>query len=213
MNMKSKILIAIVALATTLAACSNDYYSDGGIVNENIGLLNVSTMEYLRVNKASFDTLVALIELTGMESAINSNGNTFMAPQDYSISNYFELAFSSLDTPPASLSEIPQNILDDINTIIGNYLIPNEKIMREDLSSSYKFSTTYTGQKARYNLLQSDYLGNVNQGAEYINYSLNMSEDAGSNEYLSVFVVTSNLESTNGIIHVLNADSHIFGFN
>ena len=176
-------------------------------------MLNVSTMDYLKANEASFDTLVALIQLTGLESAVNANGNTFMAAQDYSISNYFELVFITLDEPPASLQEIPQEIMDDIKLIIENYIIPDEKIMRDNLNSTYTYTTTYGDRDARYNLLRSDYLGNLNKGAEVINYSLNMSEDGSSNDYQSVYVVTSNLESTNGVIHVLNADSHIFGFN
>lgn len=211
--MNSKIIVAFAALIIIIMGCSNDYYTDGGTLEPNVGVLNVSTMDYLRANKASFDTLVALIELTGLESAVNANGNTFMAVQDYSISNYFELAFVTLDEPPASLKEIPQEIMDDIKIIIENYIIPDNEIMREDLSSTYTYATTYGGRKARYNLFKSDYLGNVNKGAKIINYSLNMSEDGSSNDYQSVFVVTSNLESTNGVIHVLNANSHIFGFN
>ena len=211
--MKIKIIIAISAIMLVLAGCSDDYYSDGGLLDENIDVLEVSTMDYLKANEASFDTLVTLIELTGLEDAINASGSTFMAPQDYSITNYFELAFASLQTPPASLSEIPQEILDDIKIKLQNYLIPNEKIMREDLSSTYSYTTTYSGQRARYNLLKSDYLGNVNKGAEIINYSLNISDDDSPENYQSVHVATSNLQSTNGIIHILNADSHIFGFN
>ena len=211
--MKSKMIAAFTALIMIITGCKDDYYSDGGILDENVGVLNVSTMDYLKANEISFDTLVSLIQLTGLESAVDASGNTFMAPQDYSISNYFELAFTILDVPPASLQEIPQEILDDIKLIIENYIVPNEEIMRGDLSPTYTYTTTYGGRKARYNLLRSDYLGNVNKGAEIINYSLNMSEDGSSNDYQSVQVVTSNLESTNGIIHVLNADSHIFGFN
>ncbi len=209
-NMKKIIIISISAVLFALASCSEDYYSDGGILDENIGVLNVSTMDYLR-SEASFDTLVALIELTGLESAINDNG-TFMAPQDFSIANYFILAFETLDEAPSDLSEIPQEILDDIKLNLENYLVPGEVIMRDDLSSTYSYTTTYAGQKARYNLLRSDYLGNVNKGAEYINYSLNIGSDENVN-YQSVNVISSNLESTNGAIHILDATSHIFGFN
>jgi hypothetical protein len=49
-------------------------------------------------------------------------------------------------------------------------------------------------------------------GATYIVFSLNTS-DSGKEKYQSVQVATSDLQSTTGIIHVLDASSHIFGFN
>nr|WP_319999981.1 fasciclin domain-containing protein [uncultured Draconibacterium sp.] len=208
--MKSRILVAFAALAMIVVSCSDDYYTNGGLLDEHVGLLNISTMDYLKAN-AEFDTLVTLIQLSGLENAVDEQGNTFMAPQDYSIYNYFKLTFSTLDTPPTSLSEIPDEIMNEIKIILENYIIPNEKIMRKDLSSSYTYTTTLAGQSARYNLLRSDYLGNVNSGAEIINYSLNTNGDG--NSYQSVWVVTSNLVSTTGVLHILNANSHIFGFN
>jgi hypothetical protein len=201
---------AVVLLLTY--GCKESYYDDGGISDNNVAVLKVSTMQYLESHKESFDTLVSLIKLCNLEDAVDASGATFLAPQDYSIHNYFQLVFANLDAWPSSLSDIPDDEKAKISKILKNYIIPGETILRRNLKTSYSYATTYGGRSARFNLVQDDYLGNVNMGATYIVFSLNTS-DSGKEKYQSVQVATSDLQSTTGIIHVLDASSHIFGFN
>ncbi len=193
--------------------CDDDYFTDGGVLDENVGILGVSTLDYLKNEGAKYDTLVALIEMSNLETSVNATGNTFMIPQDFSIYNYLLLKLADLDSPPEKLADLPEDIKTDIKEILRNYIIPGKEILREELSLTYSFETTLGGQKARYNILRSDYLGNVNKGAEYINFSLDIDPDPKNEVFMSVRVVTSNLKSTNGVVHVLQSDSHTFGFN
>nr|WP_068888807.1 fasciclin domain-containing protein [Pedobacter panaciterrae] len=196
-----------------IVGCGDKYFADGGNQPSNqSGVLGVSTMDYLK-SQSEFDTLTTLIRLTGLEEAVNSKGNTFLAPRDYSIHNYFELLFTDPENKPATLDAIPKEEMDKIAQILKNYIIPNEEIVRSKLLTTYSYVTTLGGKRARFNIVQQDYLGNVNMGAKSIIFSLNTSPTGQPERYQSIQVATADLRSTNGVLHLLNSDTHIFGFN
>jgi hypothetical protein len=206
--------IKTIALAATLfiVGCKDSYFADGGGPVDTSGQLGVSTMQYLQNNPATFDTLARLIKITGLESAVNKKGNTFFAPRDYSIHNYFKLLYPNPANKPATLEALPQAQKDQIAQIIKDYIVPNQEILRNKLATTYSFANTVGGKKARFNVVTTDYLGNVNMGAKFINFSLNTSLTT-TERYQTVQVVSADLRSTNGIVHVLASESHIFGFN
>ncbi len=211
--MKSMIAIALASMVF-ISGCSKDYFADGGVLDmEETATLGKSTMDYLKSHGELFDTLTALITLSGLEPVVNANGTTFLAPQNYSIRNYFNLVFPDPEKRPATFADIPQDEMDKITAILKNYIIPDQEIVRAGLATTYSYATTYGDKKARFNLVQGDYLGNVNMGAKYIVFSLNMSEPGQKEQYQSVQIISSDLRSANGIVQVLNADTHIFGFN
>ena len=103
--------------------------------------------------------------------------------------------------------------MEAIAKILKNYIIPDNEIVRSELATTYSYDTTYGGTQARFNIVRDDYLENVNMGAKYIIFSLDVGIPGVFEFYRSVQVETADLHSTNGIVHVLAADSHIFGFN
>lgn len=208
--------IIVIALATALftTGCSKDYFADGGTLNPDETMtLGVSTMDYLKSRPEVFDTLTTLITLAGLESAVNASGSTFLAPKNYSIYNYFNLVFPDPEKKPKTFSEIPEEEMEKITEILKNYIIPNKQVIRSELATTYSYVTTYGDAKARFNIVPDDYLGNVNMGAKYIIFSLNVGGSGNAEQYQSVQVETADLHATNGIVHVLTADTHIFGFN
>lgn len=208
--MKRSIVAILFAVVVFACGCNDDYFTDGGLPEEQASVLKVSTLDYLDSQKGQFDTLATLIKLCGLEAEVNKSGNTFLAPQNYSIHNYFKLLFPEDNWPP--LSSLTAGQKEEITRIIRNYIIPDKQVERSGLSPAYSYETTRGGEKARFNLIREDYLGNVNMGAAYLVFGLNVG--AGTTEqYRSVMVVTSGLRSTNGIIHVLDSNTHIFGFN
>ncbi len=210
--MKRSIIAILLATVLFNFGCSDEYFTDGGVQDDLTGTLNVSTMEYLQNEPARFDTLVALIKLCGLEADVAKSGSTFLAPQDYSIHNYFKLLFPDENKWPP-LSELTAAEKEDITQILKNYIIPDQVIERSALSPAYSFATTQGGKKARFNLNRQDYLGNVNMGAAFIVYALDVSRTGSTVEqFQSANVATSGLRSTNGIIHVLDSNTHIFGF-
>ena len=209
-----KILMIVISMIAIMlsSGCSDDYFADGGIVSDQSGVLNLTTMQYLESQPARFDTLVMLIKLTGLEGEINKTGNTFLAPQNYSIHNYLKLLYPERSKWPA-IAQLPEEVKQEVADILSNYIIPNKQIERGGLSPAYSFATTHGDRKARFNLVRADYLGNVNLGPSYIIFALDVST-AGSpvERYQSVEVITTDLRSTNGIVHVLDSNTHIFGF-
>jgi hypothetical protein len=210
-----KLIIAIALVSGMfISGCSKDYYADGGTLDpEKTSALGMSTMDYLKSRPDVFDTLTTLITLTGLEAAVNMNGSTFFAPKDYSIYNFFKLVFPDPEKRPKTFSELTDEEMEAIAKILKNYIIPGKQIVRDELNKTYSYDTTYGGTKARFNIVQDDYLGNVNMGAKYINFGLDLGVPGVFEFYLPVRVETADLHSTNGIVHVLAADSHIFGFN
>ncbi len=211
MNYPFLIFIGCWLLACT--ACNDDYFADGGIINKEAGVFEGTTMAYLESQPQSFDTLVALIKLCGLEQAVNTPGSTFFAPRDYSVHNYFKLLFAELDTWPASLDDINDEDRALMAGLLRQYIIPDKRLMRQDLQTSYSYLTTLGGRKARFNLVREDYLGNVNMGAQSIIFSLNMAADGQREFYQSVRVVVSDIQSATGVVQVLDSDTHILGFN
>jgi hypothetical protein len=210
----TKLIKAIVLIsALFVVGCKDEYFSDHLQPVGQSGELGVTTMQYLQNNPSTFDTLTRLIKLTGLESAVNEKGSTFMAPRDYSIHNYFKLLYPDPANMPATLDALPQLEKDKIAEIIKDYIIPKQEIVSRGLATTYSYVVTAGGKKARFNVVTTDYLGNVNMGAKYVNFSLNIAPPADKEQYESVSVATANLRSTNGVLHVLASDAHIFGFN
>ena len=212
--MRKVIPIAAIVGILLCWGCKRSYFADGGTLPaDKTANLGVSTVDYLKAQGDLFDTLVALIQINGLEAAVNAKGNTFFAPCDYTIYNYLSLTFPDPTNRPATLAAIPREQMDTIAGIIKNYIIPNHQILRDGLATTYSYDTTSRGTKARFNLVQSDYLGNVNMGAKSIVFSLNTAPPGNKEQYQSVQVAASDLRSTNGVVQLLISSSHIFGFN
>ncbi|MFP5079381.1 fasciclin domain-containing protein [Pedobacter sp. JCM 36344] len=208
-------LIKAIALISALfvMGCKDDYFSDDLKPNGQSGELGITTMQYLQNNPSTFDTLARLIKLTGLETAVNEKGSTFLAPRDFSIHNYFKLLYPDPANMPATLDALPQQEKDKIAGIIKNYIIPKKEIVSSGLATTYSYEVTAAGKKARFNVVTTDYLGNVNMGARFVNFSLNVAPPGSKEQYETVSVATTDLRSTTGVLHVLASDAHIFGFN
>ena len=210
--MKKSIFTILLGAVLFSFGCSDQYFTDGGVLEDQSGALNVSTMAYLESEPARFDTLVSLIKLCGLEADVSKSGSTFLAPQNYSIHNYFKLLYPDETKWPA-LSALSSEEKEEITQILRNYIIPDKVIERSQLSPAYSYATTTGGKNARFNLIREDYLGNVNMGAAYIVFALDLRADQSPVErFQPATVVISGLRSTNGIIHVLDSNTHIFGF-
>ena len=185
-----KLIIAIALVSGMfISGCSKDYYADGGTLDPDKTMtLGMSTMDYLKSRPDVFDTLTTLITLTGLEAAVNMNGSTFLAPKDYSIYNFFKLVFPDPEKRPKTFSELTDEEMEAIAKILKNYIIPGKQIVRDGLNKTYSYDTTYGGVKARFNIVQDDYLGNVNMGAKYINFGLDLGIPGVFEFYLPVQV-------------------------
>lgn len=76
-------------LAAGFVSCTKDYITGGEIEDVNM-YKDKTNFEVLSMDPL-FDTLVQIIEASGLKEKINQAGSTFFAPTDYSIRSYLEL--------------------------------------------------------------------------------------------------------------------------
>lgn len=81
--MKLKISSILIVMVIALFSCAKDYTIGGSVTDPRV---NMTTYDYLKTNPL-FDTLLLLIDRTGLKDEVNASG-TFFAFTDYSILKY-----------------------------------------------------------------------------------------------------------------------------
>ena len=210
-----KRILYIIAVVLVLYSCEdNDYLVDGGVSSPRIGS---TTFEYLK-NHNQLDTLALLIEKAGLKDDVNGT-TTLFAPNNLSIRNYVNKVLAEMRKldPQAefTVNDIP---VDTLTKYLGGYIF-NEKIKREDMVEEGKIYTATNGMDYKISLESTtDYdLGfyvwyvyfTFKEGDEW-----DESNDVSSEEKdMKVQVRTSNLESVNGVIHVLQGNHILFNYD
>lgn len=218
----SKYTFVFIVVAVLFMACKkNDYFIGGTLHNSKV---NMSTYDYLKSNAHGlFDTLLLLVDKAGLKDKINQQGTTFFAPTDYSINNYL-LARSKEEQniDPARVWTIDSvfayemdKMTDSLNIYLTNSTLTYDKLTEDGTI----YETQKTGAQAvvSYEKTLDPNLGynpNVNTVPQIVWYTFlwepltppfkaqDITTDQGTRER----VQTSGIETTNGIIHVLNND-------
>lgn len=212
--MKKTVLILIALLS--LYSCSNDdYLVDGGVANQNVGM---STYDFLKSNK-QLDTLAILIQKAKMIEVVNAKSTTLFAANNLSIKNYVNAILTQkrkLD-PLATftINDIPEA---DLKVMLGNYIF-DESLDRSKLVKQGKVYATHSGEERLLSLEPVEqYTGQLDSFPEYVYYTFKVGADWDPTDAISsdvkeadkkTVVRTSNLLSTNGVIHVLQGN-HMF---
>lgn len=209
-----KRLILILTVVIGIASCSQDeYLVDGGLSDGN---LKVSTMEFLK-SHYQLDTLAILIERAGMADAVNGT-STLMAPNNLSIKNYVKRVLGEMQkvNPQAKFTfdDIP---VDTLHKYMGDYIFP-EIIKREDMVKEGKIYTAINGTQMRISLEPVEaYTGQLSEFPEYVYFTYKIGDEWDEwnriVDDIRVLVRTSNLISTNGVIHVLQGSHNLFNYN
>jgi hypothetical protein len=212
--MKHTFLIVLALLG--LYSCSNDdYLVDGGLANQNVGM---STYDFLKSNK-QLDTLAILIEKAKMIDVVNAKSTTLFAANNLSIRNYVNaiLVKKRKIDPKATftINDIPEA---DLKVMLGGYIF-DQTLDRSKLVKEGKVYMTHSGEERLLSLEPVEaYKPQLDNYPEYVYYTFKVGDewdptDDISNDVLEgdkkTVVRTSNLLSTNGVIHVLQG-YHIF---
>lgn len=212
--MKHTFLILVALLG--LYSCSNDdYLVDGGLANQNVGM---STYDFLKSNK-QLDTLALLIAKAKMIDVVNAKSTTLFAANNLSIRNYVNAILSKkrkID-PQATftINDIPEA---ELKEMLGGYIF-DEALDRSKLVKEGKVYRTHNGEERLLSLEpKADYKPQLDNFPEYVYYTFKVGDvwdptdeisDDKSEADIKTVVRTSNLISTNGVIHVLQG-YHIF---
>ena len=221
-------LIACIILLST-ACKKDDYYVDGGLANP---IFEGDVLAYLESKPREFDTIARIIKIAGMEEAFRKEEFTFFAPRDENIKSLIgtidrgginELLYyvgrdtikTLEDVDPEiwkkylqryifqgkkKLMDYPQidfnllNIYPGQNYYSANNTVSNIGVVYNDAVSSDKTSSIkYMG----YRQLHISFIPDVSQPSSWI----------------TVKVASSDIQPTNGIVHVLDHTNGTFGFN
>jgi len=215
--------LAAFLLPVAFASCKkNDYYIGGSLHNPNF---NGTTYDYLKTNPL-FDTLVLLIDKTGLKDEVNAANNTFFAPTDYSIKKYVKEVVQERKRLEAN----DENLIFDFKDLdfaqlkdsVRAYIF-SEKIERAGLDANGKYFNAKDGEK-RHISLRDDPGGGYSSGGltnipKYVYFTkvigtldpLDNSSVPSEEKDARIVAQTSGILTTNGVLHVL-ANGHTFTF-
>lgn len=210
-----KQILIIIAVVIGLASCEKDaYLIDGGISDSNVG---TTTMDFLS-SHYQLDTLAMLIEKAGFADEVNG-ASTLFAPNNLSIRRYVNRVLTDMreldPTAEFTVNDIP---IDTLTKYMGAYVF-SSIIKREDMTKEGTIYTAIDGTERRISLEPSinSYSNNLSEPPEYVYYTIK--EGAEWDDWddqvddTKIDVRTSNLISTNGVIHVLQGTHILFNYD
>lgn len=211
----SGIWLAFIAIAGFLTSCKKDYYRDSGLQN---GIYAQSSLAVLEAQPFFFDSLVTIIHLAAMEDLVSDSTTTFFAPTDHSIykaMSFINTEMHSQFEDSLRLEDIPAEVWQKFLShyiFRGKYLLKD--IPRRDPTQLNVYPgmnlESWDGYIMNLGVLFSDYAGTKDVGPRRV--TITDIGDLANPVNITVNVATSDMQTNNGIIHVL-ADSHDFGFS
>lgn len=226
-----KSLIAVGLFALLLTACRRDDYLTGGTLHTR--KYNMTTYDFLKSQSSGlFDTLILLVDKAGVKEMVNQQGTTFFAPTDYAINAYLSRrAVEEQIVDPFrkwTIDSLVKYELPKFRDSIAAYMV-GEPLGYDQLTQNGKvFSTRKAGTQAVVSYEEID-----PTNPEYTNLGGN--PNVSSNPRLVYFaflyrplappvvaneitpeqgnrerVQTSGIETTTGILHVINNQHTLF---
>ncbi|TDG36222.1 hypothetical protein EZJ43_09470 [Pedobacter changchengzhani] len=224
-----KFLFLMLIAATMLAFGCKKYYFDGGLHQANY---SGNMLQYLQSNPAMFDSTVRVINLAGMKDVIEKEQVTFFAPPSGSIFKTIKrlnqyLKFKGKDT----VSKLEQIKPEVWRNTLAEYVFKGKNLLKDypqrDTLSFVAFPgqsyTSYDGRIMNVGVIFNDVVVQNGEGSVvsrvayagyrqlYLAYIPDLSNPKVS--LVNIPVATSDIQPTNGVLHVLNRNRHNFGFD
>ncbi|MBO9153675.1 hypothetical protein ACFOTA_15750 [Chitinophaga sp. GCM10012297] len=228
---KLKYLLAFAAILAMATSCKKDHYIDGGV---HSGKLDMNIYEFLQSRPFEFDTIVQILDRTGLAAEVQKPGVTFFAPKDLCIVNYLKRKSGM------ALKDVPDA---ELRAAMAKYIIPATLIWRDEVpffngpNGGGQMFKSFAGDTVWVDApLRQDYNGVKEAGPKFIRIwfgngfanTWTRRFDAASTfpetkevvnnvtRYYNPWVnsgnvITSDLQATNGNIQVLNG-THTFNF-
>ncbi|MEI5985346.1 hypothetical protein VJ786_10580 [Sphingobacterium sp. PU5-4] len=216
-NQKHIVWKLAVVMLICFTGCKK-YYFDSGIHDPKF---NGSSIKYLESKLDFFDSTLMVIDLAGMKNVIENEEVTFFAPPSGCITRAVlglnrQLQFNGKDTVK-ELSQIKPQVWKNM---LSNYIFKGKNLLKDypqrDTVSYLAYPgqnyTSYGGRIMNIGVIYND-AGGV-QYAGYRQLFLAYIPDL-SNPMVSlrnIPIATSDIQTNNGVIHVLNRTKHTFGF-
>lgn len=212
---KPVVLFAVFVLMVVSSCQKDDYYVDGG---KSDPVFNGNVLQYLESNP-KFDTIAQIVKLAGMEETFTNEQITFFCPTDEVIRR----TIGQVDNPELfGLNELLFQVgkdtiktLADVDPIIwkkflSRYVFKGVFKLKDYPQIDFDLKPIYPG--AFYYSYNND-LANIGvvynavNGVRYTGYrQLSISyipDSSNPNFYLPVAVASSDIQPSNGVVHVL----------
>jgi hypothetical protein len=216
-----KTIIAVFIIAACfLAGCKKDsYYYDTGVHQAKY---DGTILDYLKAKPFIFDSLVLAIKVAGMEDVFQKENVTFFAPPSSCIHKAIvnlntDLRNNGKDTV-SQLGQVQQQVWKDMLSeyvFKGSYLLKD--IPQIDTLALSAFPgqgyVSYGGRTMNIGVFY-----NSANGVKYVGYRqliLSFIPDFSNPTVglLNVPIATSDIQPTNGVIHALQFQNHVLGFD
>ncbi len=221
-----RVLLPVSLSIVLFASCKKNDYLSGGTLHT--AKVNMSTYDYLKGNSAGlFDTLLLLVDKANLKDKINQPGVTFFAPTDYAINLYLnKRAAEEQNIDPFRRWTIDSMIkyeLPKFTDSLNIYFVPGA-LTYDKLTEN---GTLYPTQKAGTNCVVSfeetrdpalGYNPNISNIPRIVYFTFLfhsiappiVANEISSNDGKHERVQTSGIESTTGMIQVLNNQHTLF---
>lgn len=219
MNILKKITPVCLLMLAFVACQKTDYYKDSGIHDPNF---KGTVMQYLESKPEYFDTLVQVIKLASMEDVFSKDEITFFAPSDSCFAQSLKVLNQSLlmngrDT----IKELGQINPQVWKNELSMYIFRGKKLLNDypqlDLNKIAVFPgqsyESYAGRAMNIGVVYNNAGGVEYSGYRQLVISFIPSLAAPRDGWVNAFVASSNIQPTNGVVHVLRFQDHYFGFD
>ncbi len=220
MNIQKLIKLNAIIFATLLflSSCNKDYLIDSG---KHESAYPGTIWKYLNDKPQYFDSLSRVVVLAGMENVLDKEEVTFFAPSSSCVYKSVKalnryLYLRGRDTVK-NLSQIKPAVWKEMLSLYiikGKYLLKDVPQLDTTLLGSYAGQgyISYGNQPMNLGVIYNDAGGVKYSGYRQLFYSYinDFSNAAGS--MLNVPVSSSDIQPTNGAVHVLKYQNHVFGF-
>ncbi len=220
---KLKILpVTIVAslLSLSFVNCQDDsYLHDGGTHNP---YYDGTIMDFIENFSDSnyFTDLQKVIRIAGLEDVLRDSTVTFFVPTDWSIHNTVnclseELYFRQGEDSIKDLRQIPAEVW---RKYLSLYIVKDKYLLKDipqlDTASVAAYPGqayySYGGTPMNIGVVYYDANGIKYAGARQILYSY--VNDFSTHDMVNAYIATSDIQPTNGAMHVIRWYDHPFGF-
>ncbi|MGY3053009.1 hypothetical protein ACVWYG_001206 [Pedobacter sp. UYEF25] len=206
---KITIVFLVVLMTASFFSCKKKYFFDTGV---HVAKYDGSILQYLKSNKVMFDTTVQVIDLAGMTEILDKENVTFFAPTSSSIAksvlylNEF-LSANGQDTVK-DYRQIKRAVW---RKILAQYIFKGTNKLKDYPQLDTLAYTAYPGQAYTSfdgQIMNIGVIYNDAGGVKYTGYrqlylSYIQDRTQPNQSLINVPVATSDIQPTNGIIHVL----------
>ncbi|UIR55383.1 fasciclin domain-containing protein [Sphingobacterium sp. SRCM116780] len=227
-----KISFMMLIASMILFSCKKEDYIDTGIHDPKF---NGTTWQYLESRPELFDTLMVALKIAKLDDVIKNEEVTFFAPPDKSIlksvwklnESLFRMGQDTITTLDQVRPEVWRKFLSKY-IIKGKYLAKDFNQMDTLNLAAFPGGVykNYEGTDMNIGVLYNDIKTSSNTGTQiikyagyrqlYLNFPYSVAVPDEEQDYFIPFltapVATSDIQPTNGVLHVLQFSKHAFGF-